>query len=113
MSDALQDLYKCLSDPTRLRTLVLLRQGPLCVRELQQALDEPQAKLSKHLGYMRARGLLAAQRKANWTFYLISPQAPPLLNANLDYLASSLSRHPQLKADQHSLNLLKKSDRCA
>ena len=56
----LVQIYQCLCDETRLRLLNLLLQGPLCVCHFQRALDEPQVKISKHLSYLRTRGLVKA-----------------------------------------------------
>ncbi|NEQ69574.1 MAG: winged helix-turn-helix transcriptional regulator, partial [Symploca sp. SIO2D2] len=75
----LPTLYKCLSDPNRLRILSLLRSGPLCVCQIQEALDEPQVKMSKHLGYMKESGHRTATRKANWAFYEIDWNANALV----------------------------------
>ena len=45
--------HACLSDPTRLRLVSLLLDGPLCVCHLQDILREPQVKISKHLAYLK------------------------------------------------------------
>ena len=42
-------IYECLCDPTRLRLLNVLAQGPVCVGHFQDVLGEPQGKISKHL----------------------------------------------------------------
>ena len=55
----LVQIYQCFCDPTRLRILHLLTQTPLCVCHFQDALREPQVKISKHLAYLRSRGLVA------------------------------------------------------
>ena len=53
-------IYQCFCDRTRLRILHLLGQEALCVCHLQQILGEPQVKISKHLAYLRARGMVRA-----------------------------------------------------
>jgi DNA-binding transcriptional ArsR family regulator len=64
-------IYECLCDPTRLRLLNVLAQGPLCVCHFQEILDEPQVKISKHLAYLRARGLVEVERHGNWMVYAL------------------------------------------
>lgn len=71
----LVQIYQCLCDPTRLRLLNLLLQGPLCVCHLQSVLGEPQVKVSKHLGYLRERGLVTARREGNWMIYALPEKA--------------------------------------
>jgi ArsR family transcriptional regulator len=76
-------IYECLCDRTRLRILHLLTQGPLCVCHFQAVLREPQVKVSKHLGYLRKRGLVRCTRQANWMIYSLPPEPSRELSANL------------------------------
>jgi DNA-binding transcriptional ArsR family regulator len=63
-------LFKILADPTRLKLAVILSiLGETCVCELAGALNEPQYKISRHLGVMRSGKLVKARRKGNWFFY--------------------------------------------
>ncbi|MBV1870030.1 MAG: metalloregulator ArsR/SmtB family transcription factor [Gammaproteobacteria bacterium] len=66
--------YKCLSDETRLRSLLLIdMEGELCVCELTKALDEIQPKISRHLAQLRKCKLLLDRRQGQWVFYRINP----------------------------------------
>ena len=52
-------LFKNLSDETRLGIVLLLREmGELCVCDLCTALEQSQPKISRHLGMLRESGLL-------------------------------------------------------
>ena len=77
------EIYQCLSDRTRLRILHLLCQGPLCVCHFQELLGEPQVKISKHLGYLKTRGLVEATREANWMIYRLPAKPSAELARNL------------------------------
>jgi ArsR family transcriptional regulator len=83
-------LYECLCDATRLRILNLLRPGPLCVCHLQAILRAPQVRVSKHLRYLRARGMVRARRRGQWMEYRLATPAPALLEANLRCLQDLL-----------------------
>ena len=72
-------IYECLCDATRLRLLNLLLQGPLCVCHIQAVLGEPQVKISKHLGYLKARGLVTVRRQGNWMIYALPVHRPRAL----------------------------------
>ena len=74
-----------------------------CVCELQEALDEPQVKMSKHIGYMKRQGLLDLERKANWNFYRISPKLSEALLANLEVIRTGYAKDPQLSQDLEKL----------
>jgi len=56
-------IYECFCDRTRLRILNLLAQTPLCVCHFQEILGEPQVKVSKHLGYLKERDMVVAERQ--------------------------------------------------
>ena len=69
--------YKCLSDKTRLRSLLLIEmEGKLCVCELTEALDEMQPKILRHLAQLRKCELLLDRRQGQWVFYRINPALP-------------------------------------
>jgi len=76
-------IYQCLCDRTRLRILHLLTKSPLCVCHFQDILDEPQVKISKHLGYLKRNGLVEAERCANMMIYQLPKKRPPQLETNL------------------------------
>ncbi|CAI0956788.1 metalloregulator ArsR/SmtB family transcription factor [Serratia proteamaculans] len=70
-------LFKNLSEETRLTLVLLLRQaGELCVCELSGALAESQPKISRHLAMLRESGLLLDRRDGKWIYYRLSPHMP-------------------------------------
>jgi ArsR family transcriptional regulator len=70
----LVDLFAGLADPIRLRILNLLYAAPeLTVGDIVAALDLPQAKISRHLAYLRKRHLVATRRTDQWIHYRIGP----------------------------------------
>jgi ArsR family transcriptional regulator, arsenate/arsenite/antimonite-responsive transcriptional repressor len=95
----LVQIYECLCDATRLRILNLLTQGPLCVCHFQTVLGEPQVKISKHLAYLRARGLVAAERQGNWMIYSLPAKPSRELAANLACLQDCARDLPQFRRD--------------
>ncbi len=71
------DLFSILSDPTRLRVLMLIQaEGELCVCELTYSLRESQPKISRHLALMREAGVVEARRAGTWMHYRIHPGLP-------------------------------------
>ncbi len=101
----LVQIYQCLCDETRLRLLNLLLQGPLCVCHLHGVLGESQVKISKHLGYLKARGLVTAKREGNWMIYALPPERerPPELVANLACLQDCTAENAVFKRDRAKL----------
>ena len=95
----LVQIYQCLCDLTRLRILNLLNEGELCVCHIQEILGEPQVKISKHLAYLRARGLVASRKQANWMIYRLPAQPSGELSANLACLQDCAREEPVFRAD--------------
>lgn len=94
-------LFKALADETRARmTLLIAREGELCVCELTVALEESQPKISRHLAQLRSAGLLADRRAGQWVYYRLHPQLPDwaqqllsvTLQANSRWLESNSAR---------------------
>lgn len=70
-------LFKTLSDETRLSLVLLLREkGELCVCELTSILRESQPKISRHLALLRDNGLVIDRRDGKWIHYRLSPHMP-------------------------------------
>ncbi|ECP5634686.1 As(III)-sensing metalloregulatory transcriptional repressor ArsR, partial [Salmonella enterica] len=67
-------LFKTLSDETRLGIVLLLREmGELCVCDLCTALEQSQPKISRHLAMLRESGLLLDRKQGKWVHYRLSP----------------------------------------
>ena len=92
-------IYECLCDVTRLRILNLLAQGPLCVCHFQKVLGEPQVKISKHLAYLRTRGLVKVERDGNWMVYELPARLSRELKANLACLQDCAKENPVFQRD--------------
>ncbi len=93
-------IYECLCGRTRLRILhLLLLRGPLCVCHFQDVLGEPQVKVSKHLGYLRRRGLVTARREGNWMIYALPEKPSRELAANLACLQDCAREEPVFRRD--------------
>jgi ArsR family transcriptional regulator len=93
------EIYQCLCDLTRLRILNLLNEGPLCVCHFQAVLGEHQVKVSKHLAYLRKRGLVETRRQGNWIIYRLPDRRPPELEANLRCLQDCIRENLVFKRD--------------
>jgi ArsR family transcriptional regulator len=92
-------IYDCLCDPTRLRLLNLLAQQPLCVCHFEAALRLPQARISRHLAYLRKHGMVVAEQQGPWRVYRLAEPAPAALRANLACLQDARATEPELRRD--------------
>lgn len=105
-------LFRALSDPTRLRILHLLRRGELCVCDLMAILRVPQAKTSRHLGYLRRAGLLTAREDGLWSYYSLAPAFGALHRKLLSCLDECAVELPAIAADAKRADRLEKGGGC-
>lgn len=101
------NIYECFCDRTRLRILNLLSRGPLCVCHIQDILDEPQVKVSKHLGYLKTHGLLTVKKDGNWRIYGLVEKPTKALEANLACLQDCLTEDKVFRRDAEKLKTIK------
>ena len=91
---------RLLSDPARVRLLLLLEREELSVAELQQVLARGQSQISTHLSQLKQAGLLTDRRTGKNIFY--SLHADPELLPLLHKLAAEI---PETEEDQAALKL--------
>lgn len=84
------ELFKNLSDHTRLNIVLLLREtGELCVCDLCTALEQSQPKISRHLAMLRESGLLLDRKQGKWVHYRLSPHIPAWAGQVIEHAWSS------------------------
>ena len=79
--EKLVEIFKALSDPTRLRLVKLLNDcqpgvcegGSLCVNALAHRLDVTQSAVSQHLRILRQAGLVRGDRRGSFMHYSLDP----------------------------------------
>ncbi|MFA6002273.1 MAG: metalloregulator ArsR/SmtB family transcription factor [Thermoleophilia bacterium] len=96
-------LFKALSDDTRLRILGLLLEGELCVCDLVSILGLPQSTVSRHLAYLKNSGLVSDRRQGVWMHYRLSEGDSALHKDLLKLLTKDLPAIKQVMSDQKSL----------
>ena len=102
-------IYQCFCDRTRLRILHLLTRSPLCVCHFQDILGESQVKISKHLAYLRSRGIVSTAREQNWVIYALPERRTHELERNLKCLQDCVHTDAVFKRDMEKLSRLAKS----
>jgi ArsR family transcriptional regulator len=70
-------ILSALAEPTRLAALRILWDGSEhCVCELMDRLGASQSRMSRHMGALKAAGLVTDRRDAQWVRYRIRPGLP-------------------------------------
>lgn len=98
----LTNIFKLLSDESRLRMMVLLYQQDLCVCEICGVLNMPQSRVSKNLSKLRDLNLVTDERREKFVFYSLKKEHVLLIQA-LQPIIEHLDIYPQLKMDSERL----------
>lgn len=96
--DKLLNLFKVLSDETRLRILVLLYHKKMCVCQIQGVLKESQPKISKHLAKLRDMGFVRDERQEQFIFYYLQ-ENNKTLNHILKNILEDVEQYPVVQID--------------
>lgn len=96
-----KSLFQLLSDPTRLRCLLLMQaEGELCVCELTHALDLSQPKISRHLAALRDAGVVNGRRQGQWIYYQLHPDLPAWVRQVIDITAAGVGGESPFAGDR-------------
>ncbi len=65
-------LFKALSDETRLKIIMLLKDGEVCVCDIADTLKMTQPNISFHLGMLKEAGLIKDRKNGRWIHYSLA-----------------------------------------
>ncbi|MEU7988670.1 metalloregulator ArsR/SmtB family transcription factor [Streptosporangium canum] len=90
------DVFGLLSDPNRLRLLVALLDGELCVCDLAAVTGQSESAVSHALRLLRAHRIVAARRSGRMAYYrLEDPHVRMLLDLALAHTEHTEALHPE------------------
>jgi ArsR family transcriptional regulator len=104
--------FRALADETRLRIIMLLLHGELCVCDLMAILDAPQSKLSRHLAYLKNSGLVNGRREGVWMHYSLKDPLNDLHQPHLHLFKGKLSALSPFKQDRGKMFKFKAKGVC-
>jgi ArsR family transcriptional regulator len=105
-------IFRAFSDATRLRILILLKQGEQCVGDLVAILGVPQPKVSRHLAYLRKAGLVEARGQGVWNFYRLASAGSPFHRKLLECLSACFGEVPKVARDAEKAKSLRIDGGC-
>jgi ArsR family transcriptional regulator len=95
----LNQIFKALSDETRLRIVNLLTTGELCVCDIMSILDISQPKASRHLAYLKYSGLVESRREGLWMHYSLKSDLDKGILALIDLIVQWRKKYSILQQD--------------
>jgi ArsR family transcriptional regulator len=100
----LAQTLKALSDPIRLRIVLLLQaEGELCVCDLMAVLGLPQSTVSRHLAYLKRSCWVDIRREGVWMHYTLSRESCTICKELLLILKQHASDLPEAASDRSAL----------
>lgn len=96
---AVAHVLSALSEPIRLSALrIIWEGGEHCVCELMRRLDATQSRMSRHMGVLKAAGLVVDRRDAQWVRYRRNPGLPPEIARIVDAVIVAIDKEGKIAA---------------
>ena len=105
------NITKALADETRVRILMALRDGELCVCQITELFGYAPSTVSKHLSILFQARLVESRKDGRWIYYqLPDKKAPAMVRQALAWVEKSIAGSPQISADNQHLKRILKLD---
>jgi len=97
-------ITKALADLQRVRILMMLQPGELCVCQIVEVLALAPSTVSKHLSILSAAGLVDSRKEGRWMYYRLPEEAAgALVQPVLKWLSETLKTNETIKQDAKRL----------
>ncbi len=97
-------IARALSDEARVRALMAVKDGELCLCQLIHLLQLAPSTVSKHMSLLVQAGLVECRKEGRWRFYsLPRGQAPAVVKQALRWVENALSEEPVIAEDAESI----------
>ena len=104
-------ITKALSDPNRVRILLALRKGELCVCQITGLFGFAPSTVSKHLSILHRASLILSRKSERWVYYrLPGRSAPVAVREALEWVHKSLAKTDEVADDAKKLKRILKTD---
>ncbi len=106
------NITKALSDENRVRALMMLCKGELCVCQLIEMLSLAPSTVSKHMSILRQARLVEGRKEGRWMYYRLADEDPPkeAIQA-IRWAQNSLAKDKQILADARQVKRVCKIDK--
>jgi DNA-binding transcriptional ArsR family regulator len=104
-------ITKALSDENRVRALMMLCQGELCVCQLIQILGLAPSTVSKHMSILYQAGLVDARKQGRWNYYrLVDEGAPEFVLQAIQWVQDSVGKDKRIVQDSKQVKRVCRMD---
>lgn len=103
-------ITNALADESRVRAVIALTRGRLCVCQVAELLQLAPSTVSKHLSILRQGGLVDAEKKGRWIYYFLPDHPDASVRQTLDWLRGALAKDRRVAEDAKRLREILKED---
>lgn len=104
-------IVKALGDESRLRALMAVKDGELCLCQIIQVLGLSPATVSKHMAILEQAGLVTRTRKGKWRFYRPADEsASRAVKRALEWVLGELRHDPRVNEDARNIRKVRRRD---
>ena len=104
-------ITKALADENRLRVVLFLRGGEMCVCQIVEMLGLAPSTVSKHLDILYQAGLIESRKDGRWVYYRLPDSPAPCAKAAIEWLHGSLGRDGVVRQDARQSKAVLKMDK--
>ena len=104
------EIFKVFGDETRIRIFNLLRDGELCVCEIETILGITQSNASRHLNKLRAAGIITYEKKSQWVYYRMNEEFLERCDLLYQFINREVQKNPVYQDDMAKLSKFKESN---
>jgi len=105
------NLTRALADTHRVRALLALRDGELCVCQITELFGLAPSTVSKHLSVLYQAGLVESRKAGRWIYYrLPGKHAPATVRRALEWVTRSVDGDRQVAEDRARLKKIQAMD---
>src|SRR3974390_2180135 len=105
------NITKALADENRVRMLLALRGGELCVCQITALFGLAPSTVSKHLSILFQAGLVESRKDGRWIYYRLPDEnAPAIVRQTIDWVEQALDGNPRVVEDIQKLKKVLQED---
>ncbi len=104
-------ITKALSDESRVRALMALQDGELCLCQIIDLMGLAPSTISKHMTLLLQAGLVERRKEGRWHFYRLARNGVPAeAKGALKWVVHSLRDEAVVQSDSEKLSRIREKD---
>ena len=104
-------ISRALNDETRVRILLALEAGELCLCQIVDLVGLAPSTLSKHVELLTAAGLVRRRKQGRWHYFRLAGDGVPAeVRQALDWVLAAVRKDPVIRKDATRLRGILRKD---